>query len=69
MRVVNQNPKDAYAGLQKSLQHEWYFMQCATQGLGEDFDLGEKDLSENFLLDIFLGVDSKIPEWDAPELP
>ena len=40
-------------------------MQCATQGLGEDFDLGEKDLSENFLLDIFLGVDSKIPEWDA----
>ena len=33
--VTCKHPQAAYAGLQKSLQQEWAFVQHATQGTGE----------------------------------
>ena len=38
MAVVGRKHLQAsYSGLQKSLQQKWVFVQCAAQGLGEDF--------------------------------
>ena len=35
--VTCKHPQAAYAGLQKSLQQEWAFVQHATQGIGKEF--------------------------------
>ena len=35
--VARKHPQSAYAGLQKSLQHEWAFMQPVTPGIGDAF--------------------------------
>ena len=36
-RVARKHPQSAYAGLQKSLQQEWAFMQQVTPGIGDEF--------------------------------
>ena len=38
-RVARKHPKTAYAGPQKSLQQEWYFVQCVTPYIGKAFQL------------------------------
>ena len=35
--VAQKNPQSAYAGLQKSLQQEWEFVQRVTPGVGDAF--------------------------------
>ena len=34
-RVAQKHPQSAYAGLQKSLQQEWAFVQRVTPGVGD----------------------------------
>jgi hypothetical protein len=59
--TINWNSKEVYynlgAGLQKSLQAEWQFLQQVTDGLGNEFLEIEKTLSQEFLPALF-GVDS-----------
>jgi len=43
----------AYAGLQKSLQHEWTFLQRVTPDIGEHFQSVEDAISNDFLPAIF----------------
>jgi hypothetical protein len=42
-------PQSAYAGLQKSLQQEWQFVQRVVGGIGEEFAAVQKAISEIFL--------------------
>ena len=52
--VAHKHPQAAYTGLHMSLQQYWYFVQRATQGLGEDFWPVEKALQKEFLQSLFL---------------
>ena len=36
-RVARKHPQSAYAGLQKSLQQEWAFVERVTPGIGNEF--------------------------------
>ncbi len=56
-KVAERFPQAAYAGLQKSLQHEWQFLQRVTKGLGNEFSDVEQALHHNFLPALF-GQDS-----------
>jgi hypothetical protein len=49
-------PQAAYAGLQKSLQREWQFLQRVTDGLGDEFLEIEQRLLTEFL-PAFFGVE------------
>ena len=42
--VVCHHPQTAYAGLQKSLQKEWTFVQRFTLGIGMEFQVVEDEL-------------------------
>ena len=46
-------PQTAYAGLQKSLQQEWQFLQRVVKGIGELFEEVWKAISERFLPALF----------------
>ena len=35
--VARRHSQKVYAGIQKSLQQEWYLVQRVTPGIGEDF--------------------------------
>jgi hypothetical protein len=56
-KVAERFPQAAYAGLSKSLQHEWQFLQRVTQGLGDEFQDVEQVLHHDFLSALF-GDDS-----------
>ena len=58
--VAHKHPQAAYTGLHMSLQQYWYFVQRATQGLGEDFRPVGKSLKEEFLLTLFLRMEVHI---------
>ena len=47
--VARRNPQNAYTGLQKSLQHEWAFMQRVTPVIGVAFQAVEDELWDTFL--------------------
>ncbi len=47
--VAERYPQAAYAGLQKSLQQGWQFLQRVTEGLGDEFRDIEKALQKEFL--------------------
>jgi hypothetical protein len=51
--VAERYPQAAYAGLQKSLQQEWQFLQRVTEGLGDEFRDIEKALQKDFLPALF----------------
>ena len=44
--VAHQHPQIAYAGLQKSLQHEWSFVQRITLCIGMAFQAVEDELQD-----------------------
>jgi hypothetical protein len=44
--VVGRCPQAAYAGLQKSLQQEWQFLQRVTNGLSDEFEVVEEALAK-----------------------
>jgi hypothetical protein len=47
------NPQSTYAGLQKSLQQEWHFVQRVVKGIGEDFLEIKKAITDLFLPSLF----------------
>jgi hypothetical protein len=47
--VLSRPQSSAYAGLQKSLQQEWQFIQRVVEGVGEDFSEIEKAITNLFL--------------------
>ena len=54
--VAHKHPQYSYAGLQKSLQQEWDFVQRVTPGLGEAFVPVEEALREIFFPALFRGL-------------
>jgi hypothetical protein len=46
--VAEQYPQAAYVGLHKSLQQEWQFLQCVTEGLGKKVWDIEQALQKDF---------------------
>ena len=54
--VAHNHPQSAYAGLLKSLQQEWYFVQRVTPGVGEAFGPVEEALREIFVPALFRGL-------------
>ena len=55
-RVSQKHPQSAYAGLLKSLQQEWAFMQRVTLGVHDSFGPVEKALKETFVPELFEGM-------------
>ena len=54
--VACKHPKSAYAGLQKSLQQEWEFVQRVTPNIGDDFGPVEQALQDAFIPYIYQGL-------------
>ena len=60
--VSRKHPQSAYAGLQKSLQKEWAFVQWITLGIGDAFSPVEKALRETLVPDLFEGLGASAPD-------
>ena len=58
-RYATRYPQTAYAGLTKSLQQEWTYVQRVTPGIEDAFAPVEKALREQFLPALFGLGDSK----------
>ena len=69
--VSCRHPHSVYAGLQKSLQQEWAFLQRVTPGIKYVFVLLEKALRETFLPALFEGLEGGggAPEKGVTRLP
>ena len=67
--VAQNHPQSAYAGLLKSLQQEWYFVQRVTPGVGEAFGPVEEALWEIFFPALFRGLLEGLPTRENTRLP
>ena len=67
--VAGRKTQIAYAGLHKSLQKEWGFVQRVTPGIGPAFHPVEDDLRNAFLTFLFKGSTSQITGRAATVLP
>ena len=54
--VAHKHPQSAYAGLKKSLQQEWAFVQRVTPVVGEAFSPVEEALRDIFVPALFRGL-------------
>ena len=54
--MARKHPQSAYAGLQKSLQQEWEFVQRFAPGIGDAFVPVEEEIAKAFLPELFEGV-------------
>ena len=68
-RVARKHPQSAYAGLQKSLQQEWEFVQQVTPGIGDAFGTVEEEIAMVFLPELFKGVGDGAPGREITRLP
>ena len=59
----------AYAGLHKSLQQEWAFVQQVTPGIGNAFGPVETALKETFMTALFEGLGNGVPDREVTRLP
>ena len=59
---AQKHPQSAYAGLQKSLQKEWDFVQRVTPGVGDAFGPVEVALKEIFVPELFHGLQEGVLE-------
>ena len=59
--VARKHLQYAYAGLQKSLQQEWAFVQRVTPGIGAEFGPVEEEIAKEFLPALFEGVGDGAP--------
>ena len=59
--VAHKHPQSAYAGLQKSLHHDWSFVQRVTPGIGYALGPFKKALQDTFLPDLFQGLGEGAP--------
>ena len=67
-RVSRKHPQSAYAGLQKSLQQEWVFVQRVTPSIGDAFGPVETARMETFVLALFEGLGNGVPERGVAHL-
>ena len=67
--VSHKHPQSAYAGLQKSLQRDWAFVQRVTPGIGDAFGPVETALKETFVPEFFEGLGDGVPERGVTRLP
>ena len=67
--VTRKHPQYAYAGLQKSLQKEWAFVQRVTPGVSNSFGPVETALKETFVPALFEGLREGVPERGVTGLP
>ena len=67
--VARNHPQSAYAGLEKSLQQEWEFVQRVTPGVGDSFGPVEKALKETFVPALFEGLREGMPKRGVTRLP
>ena len=67
--VARKHPQSAYAGLQKSIQQEWAFVQRVTPGIGDAFGPVEEEIPTAFLPEIFEGVGYGAPGRAITRLP
>ena len=67
--VARKHPQSVYAGLQKSLQQEWAFVQPVTPGIGDAFGPVEEDIATAFLQELFKGVGDGAPGREITRLP
>ena len=59
--VACKHLQSEYAGLQKSLQQEWAFVQRITPGIGDAFGPVEEEIAKAFLPALFEGVGDGAP--------
>ena len=59
--VARKHPQSAYAGLQKSLQQEWAFLQQVTPDIGYNLVPLEQALRETFIPALFQGLGEGTP--------
>ena len=55
------HPQTAYAGLQKSFQQDWAFVQRVTPNIGNTFGPVVEALQDYFLLSLFQGAGEGVP--------
>ena len=67
--VSQKNLQSAYAGLQKSLQQQWAFMQQVTPGIGDAFRPVETALKKTFVQPLFEGLGKGVLERGVTCLP
>ena len=67
--VAHKHPQSAYAGIQKSLQQEWDFVQRVTPGVGEAFGPIGEALREIFVPALLEGLRERVPESENTRLP
>ena len=67
--VAHKHPQSVYAGLQKSLQQEWAFVQWVTPGTGDQFGPVEEEIANAFLPALFEGVGDGDPVREITRLP
>ena len=67
--VSRKHPQYAYAGLQKSLQQEWDFVQRVTSGVGDSFGPVEEAIKETFVPALFEGLQEGVPDRGVTVLP
>ena len=67
--VAQMHPQSAYAGLKKSLQQEWAFVQRVAPGVGYAFVPVEVVLKEIFVPALFHGLREGVPERGVTRLP
>ena len=67
--VARKHPQSAYAGLQKSLQQEWSFVQRVTPGIGNAFGPVEEEIAKAFLPALFEGAGDGAPGREITRLP
>ena len=67
--VAHKHLQSAYAGLQKSLQQEWAFVQRVTPGVRESFGPVEEALREIFVPALFRGLSEGLPKCENTCLP
>ena len=68
-KVAQKHSQSAYAGLQKSLQQEWAFMQRVTPGIGDAFRPVETSLKETFVPALFEGLREGVTERGVTRQP
>ena len=66
--VALKNPQSAYAGLQKSFQQEWDFVQRVTPGVGAAFGPVKEALREVFIPALFWGLTEGLPTRENTRL-
>ena len=46
-------PQSSFAGMQRSLQHEWSYIQRVKPGIGKEFDSLQASIKTKFMVEIF----------------